>query len=177
MSEWLKEHAWKACVGETLPWVRIPLSPPHPSLRSVCVGMAVLRQPAQADGLSEVARVPSAHLSRGARESDPAQSSTAKRAQTDAVQPVSLITGMTSVRGRSFLRLVCRLQLHVVAATPSIAAQARPEDKVLSLDDPRRVGGVEVVGLCSSSTFVAAGPFIVKAIRILIRAPTLSFVH
>jgi hypothetical protein len=26
-------HAWKACVGETLPWVRIPLSPPvltHP---------------------------------------------------------------------------------------------------------------------------------------------------
>src|SRR5215213_3740113 len=30
MSEWLKEHAWKACVGETLPWVRIPLSPPYP---------------------------------------------------------------------------------------------------------------------------------------------------
>src|SRR5215510_15722237 len=28
MSEWLKEHAWKACVEETLPWVRIPLSPP-----------------------------------------------------------------------------------------------------------------------------------------------------
>ena len=25
-------HAWKACVGETLPWVRIPLSPPS-SLR------------------------------------------------------------------------------------------------------------------------------------------------
>ena len=31
MSEWLKEHAWKACVGETLPWVRIPLSPPFNS--------------------------------------------------------------------------------------------------------------------------------------------------
>lgn len=28
MSEWLKEHAWKACVGATLPGVRIPLSPP-----------------------------------------------------------------------------------------------------------------------------------------------------
>lgn len=28
MSEWFKEHAWKACVGETLPWVRIPLCPP-----------------------------------------------------------------------------------------------------------------------------------------------------
>jgi hypothetical protein len=29
MAERLKAHAWKACVGETLPWVRIPLSPPH----------------------------------------------------------------------------------------------------------------------------------------------------
>src|ERR1051326_5584720 len=27
MSEWFKEHAWKACVGVTQPWVRIPLSP------------------------------------------------------------------------------------------------------------------------------------------------------
>src|SRR5882724_1789786 len=28
MAEWLKAHAWKACLGETLTWVRIPLSPP-----------------------------------------------------------------------------------------------------------------------------------------------------
>src|SRR4051812_11592738 len=41
MSEWLKEHAWKACVGETLPRVRIPLSPPfscrfcHPCRRRI----------------------------------------------------------------------------------------------------------------------------------------------
>ena len=28
MSEWLKEHAWKACVRATVPWVRIPSSPP-----------------------------------------------------------------------------------------------------------------------------------------------------
>src|ERR1700679_2327065 len=28
MSERFKEHAWKACVGEILPGVRIPLSPP-----------------------------------------------------------------------------------------------------------------------------------------------------
>ena len=28
MSEWSIEHAWKACVRETVPWVRIPLSPP-----------------------------------------------------------------------------------------------------------------------------------------------------
>ncbi len=30
MAERLKALAWKACVGETLPWVRIPLSPPTP---------------------------------------------------------------------------------------------------------------------------------------------------
>src|SRR5437667_7325421 len=29
MAEWLKAHAWKACLGETLTWVRIPLSPPE----------------------------------------------------------------------------------------------------------------------------------------------------
>ncbi len=27
VSEWLKEHAWKACVLVTVPWVRIPPSP------------------------------------------------------------------------------------------------------------------------------------------------------
>jgi hypothetical protein len=31
MSEWLKEHAWKACVQEIVPRVRIPFSPPFPS--------------------------------------------------------------------------------------------------------------------------------------------------
>ena len=29
MAEWFKAHAWKACEGETLSWVRIPLSPPR----------------------------------------------------------------------------------------------------------------------------------------------------
>ena len=28
MAEWFKAHAWKACIGETLSWVRIPFSPP-----------------------------------------------------------------------------------------------------------------------------------------------------
>ena len=28
VAEWLKAHAWKACIGETLSWVRIPFSPP-----------------------------------------------------------------------------------------------------------------------------------------------------
>ena len=34
MAEWLKAHAWKACLGETLTWVRIPLSPPFSSQQS-----------------------------------------------------------------------------------------------------------------------------------------------
>ena len=29
MAEWLKAHAWKACIRETVSWVRIPLSPPE----------------------------------------------------------------------------------------------------------------------------------------------------
>src|SRR5262249_45106511 len=28
VAEWLKAHAWKACVRESVPWVRIPPSPP-----------------------------------------------------------------------------------------------------------------------------------------------------
>ena len=28
VAERLKAHAWKACKGETLSWVRIPFSPP-----------------------------------------------------------------------------------------------------------------------------------------------------
>ena len=28
VAEWLKAHAWKACIEETLSWVRIPFSPP-----------------------------------------------------------------------------------------------------------------------------------------------------
>ena len=34
MAEWLKAHAWKACLGETLTWVRIPLSPPDSYLQN-----------------------------------------------------------------------------------------------------------------------------------------------
>src|ERR1700722_3739366 len=30
MAEWLKAHAWKACLLERVTWVRIPLSPPLP---------------------------------------------------------------------------------------------------------------------------------------------------
>src|SRR3990167_9463441 len=32
VSEWLKEHAWKACLRENETWVRIPPSPPFPNL-------------------------------------------------------------------------------------------------------------------------------------------------
>jgi hypothetical protein len=37
MAEWLKAHAWKACVRETVPWVRIPLSPPTGRVRRFSV--------------------------------------------------------------------------------------------------------------------------------------------
>ena len=30
MAEWLKAHAWKACIRATVSWVRIPLPPPDP---------------------------------------------------------------------------------------------------------------------------------------------------
>src|SRR6185312_15451251 len=36
MAERLKAHAWKACLGETLTWVRIPLSPPAKSKTYAC---------------------------------------------------------------------------------------------------------------------------------------------
>ena len=36
MAEWLKAHAWKACIRETVSWVRIPL-PPWPPLPSLSI--------------------------------------------------------------------------------------------------------------------------------------------
>src|SRR5579872_2420595 len=56
MSEWLKEHAWKACVGETLPWVRIPLSPP--TSRSEVGGSSGLQAPTDSLRSSLSARIP-----------------------------------------------------------------------------------------------------------------------
>ena len=51
MAERLKAHAWKACVGETLPWVRIPLSPPR--LAALVVAQRVdFRPEASAFGLA-----------------------------------------------------------------------------------------------------------------------------
>ena len=37
VAEWLKAHAWKACVLATVPRVRIPLSPPCPSHLAFCL--------------------------------------------------------------------------------------------------------------------------------------------
>src|ERR1035438_2273894 len=36
MAEWLKAHAWKACLLERVTWVRIPLSPPLLLLSCTC---------------------------------------------------------------------------------------------------------------------------------------------
>src|SRR5215468_11104414 len=49
MSEWFKEHAWKACVGETLPRVRIPLSPPPTLAHAHSVSARVVFPPLSAD--------------------------------------------------------------------------------------------------------------------------------
>src|SRR5262249_43769585 len=38
MAEWLKAHAWKACIRETVSWVRIPLPPPPTRDTSVLRG-------------------------------------------------------------------------------------------------------------------------------------------
>ncbi len=51
MSEWFKEHAWKACVRLRVPWVRIPPSPPT-SLRFALVVLAWLLEPPNLDGNS-----------------------------------------------------------------------------------------------------------------------------
>src|SRR5579863_10502041 len=40
MAEWLKAHAWKACLLERVTWVRIPLSPPLPLLSDVYKGLS-----------------------------------------------------------------------------------------------------------------------------------------
>ena len=45
MAEWLKAHAWKACVRETVPWVRIPLSPPElPNTQALCEVFGSIRR-------------------------------------------------------------------------------------------------------------------------------------
>src|SRR5439155_16155716 len=39
MAEWLKAHAWKACIRETVSWVRIPLPPPVRSRPTFSAGL------------------------------------------------------------------------------------------------------------------------------------------
>src|SRR4029079_4704405 len=50
MAEWLKAHAWKACLGETLTWVRIPLSPPSFICGARAPCNAVLQTPPGPEG-------------------------------------------------------------------------------------------------------------------------------
>jgi hypothetical protein len=66
MAEWLKAHAWKACLGETLTWVRIPLSPPefcnpfiHPSTNYAGQGVSGAERMM---GDSEAGRQPAANV-------------------------------------------------------------------------------------------------------------------
>jgi hypothetical protein len=43
VAEWLKAHAWNACIGETLSRVRIPLSPPLRQPIRLCSGVLFLK--------------------------------------------------------------------------------------------------------------------------------------
>src|SRR6185369_7273883 len=38
LAEWLKAHAWKACLRETVTWVRIPLPPPPSDEARAAIG-------------------------------------------------------------------------------------------------------------------------------------------
>src|SRR5262245_39288429 len=38
-AEWLKAHAWKACIQETVSWFRIPLAPPTASSLTFSLAM------------------------------------------------------------------------------------------------------------------------------------------
>ena len=61
MAEWLKAHAWKACLGETLTWVRIPVSPPVESTVFVnCFLQKIITNP---QGVSLFNACNSAHFS------------------------------------------------------------------------------------------------------------------
>ena len=48
MAEWLKAHAWKACIRATVSWVRIPLPPPHTA--QDCPASSSLAKSIQIDG-------------------------------------------------------------------------------------------------------------------------------
>ena len=43
MAEWLKAHAWKACMRETVSWVRIPLPPP-PTVSNLLINIYFIKQ-------------------------------------------------------------------------------------------------------------------------------------
>jgi hypothetical protein len=45
MAERLKAHAWKACVRASVPWVRIPLSPPDPNNPRISITCRFSRLP------------------------------------------------------------------------------------------------------------------------------------
>src|SRR5215211_3981988 len=45
MAEWLKAHAWKACIRETVSWVRIPLPPPPHSRPTFSAGIRTHSNP------------------------------------------------------------------------------------------------------------------------------------
>src|SRR5688572_21122031 len=103
MSEWLKEHAWKACVGETLPRVRIPLSPPSASARAK----------SQA-GYGEMAPVPRMRSRHSGDLSGVAQTEAAKAHESLSLRQPSLARLASELR----LGRLVSSQSHAKAVTP-----------------------------------------------------------
>ena len=86
----MEEHAWKACVGETLPWVSIPLSPPiFPALHHD----GVLRVPYKIDETASSRPAALNGLSRNASSAD----TTAKNTPTLLGRPSHTFSANPSV--------------------------------------------------------------------------------
>lgn len=63
MAEWFKAHAWKACVLERVPRVRIPVSPPAMHAADVCCSFALAGGPSFESGSWQIVCFVLLHLS------------------------------------------------------------------------------------------------------------------
>src|SRR4029077_20877543 len=52
VAEWLKAHAWKACLRETVTWVRIPPPPPERQIRPPSPSFVTAQKTPVAQGFS-----------------------------------------------------------------------------------------------------------------------------
>ena len=121
MSEWLKEHAWKACVGETLPRVRIPLSPPNfAPLR--LAERDIFRPPR--GSRRDSARIPGRVSLRSPRILSiitTLRSASFGGETSSGLDAIAVVSGAASLVGYTVFR---RLSADVIAGTIAVAAEA-----------------------------------------------------